>query len=223
MEGNRKTIIMVDDSATNLAMGKKTLSDQYDVITIASCTELMSILEIVSPDLILLDIEMPDMSGYDVIKAVKEKPETAYIPVIFLTSRVDPQSELEGLTLGAVDYIHKPFSPPLLAKRIELHLQVEVQKQEIRELTEDLHNIIDKRTKDIVELHRAMLGVFKEVAQDYKGFTGAHAVLMEDYLLKEADKIIEGDTLQFAPSPAVFFREHEQEFRITLQNLLSEL
>ena len=224
MQENRAVIIVVDDSPTNLAMVKKTLSDQYDVITISSCTELLKILELVSPDLILLDIEMPDMSGFDVIKRIKETTETENIPVIFLTSRVDPASELQGLSLGAVDFVHKPFSPPLLAKRIELHLLLEAQRREVRDITEDLHSIIDRRTVDIVELHRVMLGVFTDVAQSYEGFTGAHAVLMEDYLLKEADKIIsEGDSLRFVKSPAVVFMEHEHEFRIKLQELFGKI
>jgi len=224
MQENRAVIIIVDDSATNLAMVKKNLSDQYDVITISSCTELLKILELVSPDLILLDIEMPDMTGFDVIMKVKSKTETESIPVIFLTSRVDPESELKGLSLGAVDFIHKPFSPPLLAKRIELHLLLEAQKREVRSMTEDLHSIIDRRTADVVELHRVMLGLFTGVAQSYEGFTGTHAVLMEGYLLKEADKIIsEGDSLRFVKSPAAVFMEHEQEYRIKLMELFGEI
>ncbi|MDR0325899.1 MAG: response regulator [Oscillospiraceae bacterium] len=220
MENIKETIIMVDDSATNLAMVKKTLSDQYDVITIASCAELLNILEIVSPDLILLDIEMPDMSGYDVIKEVKDKAETAHIPVIFLTSRRDPESELEGLSLGAVDYIHKPFSPPLLAKRIELHLLLEAQKRELKQLSEDLYVIIGERTDDIAALNQDVQRFFAETAET-GGFTTAHAVRTMEYLFAEAEKIIkEGDMIRFVPKPSAVFKGREQEFKIALQNLL---
>ncbi|MDR0292957.1 MAG: response regulator [Oscillospiraceae bacterium] len=219
-EQGKEVVIIVDDSATNLAMVKNTCSERYDVITIASCTELMKILEIVSPDIILLDIEMPDMSGYDVMRDIKGRAETKHFPVIFLTSRKDPASELEGLTLGAVDYIHKPFSPPLLLKRIEHHLLIEAQKREIEELSGDLHTIIGERTEDVIALEEAMHRIFAEEA-GREGVTGEQAVKMREYLLGEAEKIInEGDALRFVPKPEAIVREREREFRIMLEKML---
>ncbi|MCL1807177.1 MAG: response regulator [Oscillospiraceae bacterium] len=221
MEETREIIVMVDDSATNLAMGKKTLSDRYDVVTINSCTDLLSLLEIISPDLILLDIEMPDMSGYDVIKAVKDKVETAHIPVIFLTSRSDMASELEGLTLGAVDYIRKPFSPPLLHKRIELHLLLEAQKRELKSLSEDLFIIIDERTNDLAELNKAVRHLLVAIAGELDPLTSEQVLKAHEFLQGEADKIVqEGDPLRFAPKPAAVFHEREQEYRIVLKEMI---
>jgi CheY-like chemotaxis protein len=121
-EAKRQKIMRVDDNVTNLTVGKNALLDKYDVFTIPSGEKLLKILERTIPDLILLDIDMPDMTGYDVIKILKGNPDTASIPVIFLTAKNDAADELTGLSLGAIDYIIKPFSPPLLQKRSEKRL-----------------------------------------------------------------------------------------------------
>jgi putative two-component system response regulator len=122
---------MVDDDMTILSVGDELLSKHYNVVTFSSGILLLKMLEKFIPDLILLDVEMPNMSGYETIKHLKEKQEINHIPVIFLTAKNDIESELEGLSLGAIDYIFKPFTPPLLLKRIEVHLLVESQRQEL--------------------------------------------------------------------------------------------
>ncbi|MDR3333859.1 MAG: response regulator, partial [Treponema sp.] len=124
MEDKRQVIMLVDDNITNLDMGKEILKDRYTVFPIPSGVRLLEILTRVVPDLILLDIEMPDMNGFEVFRSLKSVPNTSDIPVIFVTAKSDPDSELIGLNLGAVDYISKPFSPPLLLKRIENHLLI---------------------------------------------------------------------------------------------------
>jgi len=113
---------LVDDNPVNLKVGRTALQDKYAVLTIPSGDKLLTVLKKNKPDLILLDVEMPEMSGYDVIKQIKADPETRDIPVIFLTGKTDPENERIGRSLGAVDYICKPFSPPLLIEKIELHL-----------------------------------------------------------------------------------------------------
>jgi putative two-component system response regulator len=121
MKDGRWVIFLVDDNMTNLAIGKNLLKDHYSIFPIPSGYKLFEILEKVSPDLILLDIEMPGMNGYEAIKKLKGDQKTFGIPVIFLTATNDPGSELEGLSMGAIDYIHKPFSPPLFLSRIKNH------------------------------------------------------------------------------------------------------
>ena len=133
MEKPRKKIIMVDDDRTNLTVARNALIGAYDVFTTPSGAKLFGLLEKIIPDLILLDVEMPDMNGFEVIRILKESNMTADIPVIFLSGKIDLKSEIEGLNLGAVDYIYKPFSKELLLKRIELHLLLESQKQELKQ------------------------------------------------------------------------------------------
>ena len=150
MERSRETIIMVDDDITNLSVAKSNLSDRYYFFTAPSGDTLFKILEKVKPSLILLDIEMPDMNGYEVIKLLKADEKTSGIPVIFLTARMDPVSEIDALKLGAVDYILKPFSKEMLIKRIDLHIALsgEIFKQRERIVqAEKLSNTLAEITK----------------------------------------------------------------------------
>ena len=134
----RKIIFLVDDEIINLKMGKAALSESYNVFALDSVESMFELLDAVLPDLILLDVNMPNMNGYEAIKRVKENERTAGIPVIFLTSLNDTEMEIKGLSMGAVDYITKPFSAPLLLKRIEIHLLLESQKRELRFFNENL-------------------------------------------------------------------------------------
>ncbi|MCL2811386.1 MAG: response regulator, partial [Clostridia bacterium] len=109
-ENRCKSIIMVDDDTTNLTVARNNLAGKYTFFTAPSGAKLFQILEKVTPDLILLDIAMPEMDGFAIIKLLKSTKKTWDIPVIFLTAKIDPESEVKGLDLGAVDYITKPFS-----------------------------------------------------------------------------------------------------------------
>ena len=119
METAKKIIILVDDNPSNLRIGKNVLSEKYTVATAPSAEKLFTLLETNSPALILLDIDMPEMNGYEAIKILKAKDQTKDIPVIFLTGLAGSDDQREGLALGAVDYITKPFQPEQLLKRIE--------------------------------------------------------------------------------------------------------
>jgi len=133
MTDDRKKIIAVDDNIENLTAIKNTLKDLYEVYPCPSALKMFSLLEHLRPDLILLDVEMPDMNGYEAAQKLKASDKFREIPIIFLTSMDDAQSEIKGLSLGAVDYIRKPFVGPLILRRIETHLslidhQLEAQK-----------------------------------------------------------------------------------------------
>ena len=182
MNTDSKTIILVDDDPTNLAVGSDALDEYYDVLTLNSGARLLKTLEKHIPDLILLDVEMPEMNGYETIKLLKSNPETAHIPVIFLTAKSDGESELEGLSLGAIDYIVKPFSPPLLLKRIEVHLLVEAQKQELINFNNNLQEMVDAKTKMVVELQNAVLKTMAELVECRDDITGGHIDRTQRYL-----------------------------------------
>ena len=136
MSSERKTILIVDDNTTNLAIGKNMLKDRYRVYPIPSAEILFDLLENILPDMILLDVEMPVINGYEALKRLKGDLRWRNIPVIFLTCKSDEGSELEGLSLGAIDYVAKPFSAPLLLKRIEHHLFVQEQARQSKILEE---------------------------------------------------------------------------------------
>jgi len=126
MEEKRPTIIVVDDIVYHLNATFQILNKKYNVIGAVSSEILFHILENITPDLILLDIEMPVIDGYEVCKLLKNTTKTANIPVIFYSSNEDSESRLKGLNLGAVDYIIKPSNANALKERIEFHLKAQV-------------------------------------------------------------------------------------------------
>jgi len=129
---SRKRIIAVDDNLENLTALKNTLKDIYEVYPCHSALKMFDLLEHFPPDLILLDVEMPDMNGYEAARKLKSNEKYKQIPIMFLTVRDDIKSEMEGLSLGAIDYIHKPFVAPLLLQRIQTHLALmDYQKIEV--------------------------------------------------------------------------------------------
>ena len=109
----------MDDNPANLRIGKNVLSEKYIVATAPSATKLFKLLEMNHPALILLDVDMPELNGYKAIEILKAKPETKDIPVIFLTGMTDSQTEEAGRSLGAVDFMTKPFDPPKLFACLE--------------------------------------------------------------------------------------------------------
>ena len=114
-----KHILLVDDVATNLKCEELILRNQYQVTMARSGREALECLQTVIPDLVLLDIRMHEMDGYEVLKHMKEDPKTAAVPVIFLTADTELESEERGIALGAIDFIRKPIEPQLLLERIE--------------------------------------------------------------------------------------------------------
>jgi len=191
MQAVQKTIFLVDDNATNLAIGKNTLIGKYNVFTIPSGEKLFKMLDKIIPDLILLDVEMPEMNGYEAITKIKGSERTSNIPVIFLTAKTEPANELEGLTLGAIDYITKPFSPPLLLKRIEVHLLVEEQKNELKNYNDNLMEMVKEKTKTVTNLQNAILKTVAEIVEFRDDITGSHIERTQRYLKALFEKIVE--------------------------------
>ena len=128
---NRPLILAVDDEASNLQLLRQILQDHYRLLFAKDGARALDLARQERPDLILLDVMMPGMSGYEVCAALKAKPETAAIPVIFVTALTDTADELEGFEAGAVDYITKPVSPPIVRARVRTHLSL-VRMEELR-------------------------------------------------------------------------------------------
>jgi len=150
MANEQKKIIAVDDVPDNLAAIRNTLKDLYEVYPCPSALKMFELLEHVKPDLIMLDVGMPDMDGYEAIKKLKGDDRFKEIPVIFLSAMGDENSEMEGLKLGAVDYIHKPFVTPLLLQRIKIHLSMSEQQKTILDRNKEIENFLKKISKNPV-------------------------------------------------------------------------
>ena len=191
MDANREVIVMVDDDVTNLNVARNNLAGKYSIVTVPSGEKLFKLLEKISPSLILLDIEMPVMNGYEVMKKLKETKKTAHIPVIFLTAKIDPTSEIEGLSLGAVDYITKPFSRELLIKRIDLHILFEKQKQELLTYNLSLESEVDKQTRSVLDLQNAIIKIIAELVECRDNITGEHIERTQHYIRLLVDFLLE--------------------------------
>ena len=128
----RKRVIIVDDNISYLSMVRNLLKSFYEVYPAPSADKLFKILEKFIPDLVMLDVNMPEMSGFEAIAIMKESPRYKDIPVVFLTAKDDDASAMKGLELGAADYVTKPFYGPLLLRRISNILLIEQQRRELQ-------------------------------------------------------------------------------------------
>ena len=153
----KEIVFMVDDSAINLTIAEKGLRDFYECITIPSGKRLFELLEFMLPSLILLDITMPVMDGFQVLEQLKQDPRFKDIPVIFLTGLSDEKVETRGFSLGAVDFVTKPFSIPRLLNRIKMHINID--------------RLVKTRASALEQMHRDLLFVLADIMQNRNGFT----------------------------------------------------
>jgi len=119
---HKKTVLLVDDAPANIQVVNSILKDIYKIRIATSGARALELANATPPpDLILLDVTMPEMDGYEVCARLKMAPETRDIPVIFLTGQTEIEDETRGFEVGAVDYIHKPFSPAVVKARVQTH------------------------------------------------------------------------------------------------------
>ena len=125
MTESKARILIVDDERTNIAVLAEVLKEDYFLSIATNGKEALNIVQTVEkPEMILLDIMMPEMDGFEVCKRLKDDPQTEDIPIIFITAMNDSINEEHGLMMGAVDFITKPISPPIVLLRIKLHLEL---------------------------------------------------------------------------------------------------
>ena len=174
MEFKKPTILVVDDMTTTLLLLHDLLKDTYEVKIAKSGTKALEILNAPNDiDLILLDIEMPDINGYEVCKILKNNEQTKNIPVIFVTARNSEEDEEYGLNLGAIDYITKPFNKAIVKLRIKNYLNLKIKNDMLEKLSmyDGLTNIRNRRFFD-----ETFEKTFSEIKRDKKSL----AVLMID-------------------------------------------
>jgi len=176
-----KIIFVVDDNDTNLTMAEEALLNQYRVIALSSAEKMFKAMEKFRPDLILLDIQMPEMSGFDAMKKLKTSDAHADIPVIFLTGLSDAESEAYGIKLGAVDFMMKPFSIPVLLNRIKNHLHIdELVRERTTQLTERTGQLarrteqLIQRTGQLERLKNGIVFTLADIVENRDSNTGGH-------------------------------------------------
>jgi class 3 adenylate cyclase len=201
---HRPTILVVDDTPQNLSLMSGLLEDHYTVKLAPSGARALKIAATNPPDLILLDIMMPEMDGYEVCRTLKANPATHDIPVIFVTAMHEIQNEEEGLEAGAVDYLTKPISPPIMLARVRGQLALKAAADRLREqnnLLEKerarardlLHNILPAEVATELSETGKVRPVRNESVSilftDFSGFTQASATMPADRMVAELNDI----------------------------------
>ena len=194
MQDNRshkQTILVVDDTPDNLFLVSNLLKDLYSVKVANSGEKALKYLSETSllPDLILLDIMMPVLSGYDVIKKIKENPHLNNIPVVFLTAKSSIQDEKMGLEFGASDYITKPIYPPILLARVKTQLENKAAADFLKDHNEFLEKEIQKRTREIVAIQDVTIIAMASLAETRDNETGNHIRRTSNYIRILAKKL----------------------------------
>lgn len=176
------SILIVDDTEENVDILLDTLGDLYDISVAIDGESAMELLQDSTPDLILLDIMMPGMNGYEMCERLKRETRTAKIPIIFLTALSEAQNEEKGLRLGAVDYITKPFNPFLVKARVKNHLELKMHR-------DNLEMMVQQRTAELELTQEITIESMGTLAEYRDPETGGHIQRTKFYVKLLAEKI----------------------------------
>ena len=149
-QGKQEKLLIVDDEPRNIRILNETLRSSYRIFSANNGQEALEVATVVQPDLVLLDIKMPGMDGYDVCRTMQATPLLRSIPIIFVTALSGEEDESTGLALGAVDYITKPFRPAIVRQRVGIHLELKRQRDQLSRLcrADGLTGILNRRAFD---------------------------------------------------------------------------
>ncbi len=187
---DRAVVLVVDDSPDNLTLMNALLRDRYRVKVANHGEKCLSVANAEPPpDLILLDIMMPDLDGYEVCRRLKSGSRTRDIPVIFLTAKTEVEDEQLGFQLGAVDYITKPISPPILMSRVKTHLQLKAVADFLRDKNEFLERQVALRTLEVQAIQDVTIMTLTSLAETRDNETGNHIRRTQLYVKALADKL----------------------------------
>lgn len=142
MNGKRPVVLIVDDTPDNIMLLASLLKERYDTKVATNGATALQILATSDIDLVLLDVMMPDLDGLEVCRRIVHEPRTADVPVIFLTTKSRPEDEARGLSAGAVDYITRPISPPILYARVATHLALRAARRELERRNAELEALL---------------------------------------------------------------------------------
>ena len=179
----RHTVMVIDDTPQNLLLVSELLSDAYRVVVAHSGERALRLLGSVAlPDLILLDIMMPHMDGYEVLRRLKRDDRFCTIPVIFLTAKAQVDDEALGLRLGAVDYITKPISPAILLARVRTHLTLKDAADFLRDKAAYLEAEVQRRTRQLQAIQDVTVLAMSSMAESRDNETGNHILRTQRYV-----------------------------------------
>jgi putative two-component system response regulator len=186
----RPTILIVDDTPDNIMLLSRLLKDKYHTkVATNGSTALQVAAATPDLDLILLDVMMPGMDGYETCRALKANPATADIPVIFLTAKNQIEDEAMGLSVGAVDYLGKPISPPILFARVSTHLTLRAARKLLQEHNQNLERMVQQRTAQLLLMQEALILAMASMAEYRSGAPDNHIRRTQHYVRALALKL----------------------------------
>ncbi|WP_034764154.1 response regulator [Chrysiogenes arsenatis] len=187
---HQHTVLIVDDSPENLIIVSGLLKREYKVKVANSGARALKIaFSDTPPDLILLDVMMPEMDGYEVCRQLKQHKHAKHIPVIFITAKGDDADEECGLSLGAVDYVTKPVNPPIVLARVKSHLLLKSATDALRDRNECLEMEVQRRTEEVVAIQDVTIFAFASLAETRDNDTGYHLRRTQLYVKTLAQKL----------------------------------
>ncbi|MGB4061839.1 MAG: two-component system response regulator [Burkholderiaceae bacterium] len=176
-------MLLVDDTPVNLTLMVDLLSDEHRLRVAASGPRTLEIARSTpSPDLILLDVMMPGMDGYEVIGHLKADPATAHIPVVFLTAKSLIEDEERGLKLGALDFISKPISPPIVLTRVRTQLALKAARDFLVDKATYLAQEVERRTAEVKDIQEVTILTMASLAETRDNETGQHIIRTQHYV-----------------------------------------
>lgn len=181
-DNNRPTILVVDDTLPNLLLIVNLLKKNYRIKVTDNGFKALELARAEPPDLILLDIMMPVMDGFEVCRRLKADKITRHVPVIFITSKTEIENEELGFSIGAVDFIHKPISPPILIARVKTHLEISTWRNSLKNHNQWLQTEIDQRLSELNHLQDATIFVMVSMAEFRDETTGNHIRRTSEYV-----------------------------------------
>jgi len=188
----KKTVLLVDDLPDNLVLMNDLLKDLYKVKVANSGEKALRIATTGQPpDVVLLDVMMPEMDGYEVCRRLKANPATRNVPIIFLTAKSEVEDEKLGLDLGAVDYITKPISPPITLARVRNHLMLKEHADFLRDQNEFLEQEVQERTREVVAIQDVTILAMASMAETRDPETGNHIRRTQFYVKALAERLKE--------------------------------